>query len=299
MGTVQEFLSWESTSRDTIDIKKIYIDVVDDLVAGVLLSQIIYWFLPGKNGKSRLSQQYKDKLCLAKNRNDWWDECRITEKQYDRAIKILIQLELVVVKTSKWNGNPAHFIWLDTEKLWERVKTILPKGEYQDYPKGNNDIDQRGITYNNTETTTETTTKITTKSPPNPPEGKHALSPLALSWNQTCKGLPHVKESSKKRHAKESIRITERSLEEWKLVFEKIEASDFCKGAGKEGWRATYDWIIHSPDNAIKVLEGKYDNLLKMKGINNENTQGRHTGLAEKNYWEGVEETFGVKKGTD
>lgn len=89
------------------------------------------------------------------------------------------------------------------------------------------------------------------------------LSALSSLWNEICKSLPQVRESSKKRHLKESVRITERPIEEWKRVFEKIEASDFCKGTGSTTWRATYDWIINSQDNAIKVLEGKYDNLNK------------------------------------
>jgi len=43
-----EFLSWELTTRDTIDFKKIYVDIAGDLIAGLLLSQIIYWHLPSK-----------------------------------------------------------------------------------------------------------------------------------------------------------------------------------------------------------------------------------------------------------
>ena len=52
--SISEFLAWESMSRDTIDVKRVYCDIAGDLVAGVLLSQLIYWHLPDRNGDARL-----------------------------------------------------------------------------------------------------------------------------------------------------------------------------------------------------------------------------------------------------
>ena len=46
--TRQEFIAWEQVSRDTIDVKRCYVDIAGDLVAGILLSQIVYWHLPGE-----------------------------------------------------------------------------------------------------------------------------------------------------------------------------------------------------------------------------------------------------------
>jgi len=53
------FLLWETASRDTVDFKTIYVDMADDLVAGLLLSQIVYWYLPSKEGRSKL-RVFKD-----------------------------------------------------------------------------------------------------------------------------------------------------------------------------------------------------------------------------------------------
>jgi len=50
----EEFLAWERASRDTIDFKTAYVDVAGDLVSGLLLSQIIYWHLPGENSPTCL-----------------------------------------------------------------------------------------------------------------------------------------------------------------------------------------------------------------------------------------------------
>ncbi len=49
------------------------------------------------------------------------------------------------------------------------------------------------------------------------------------------------------------------TLEDFKLLFEKTEASAFMKGANSRNWRATFDWLIKD-GNMAKVLDGNYDN---------------------------------------
>lgn len=115
--------------------------------------------------------------------------------------------------------------------------------------------------------TKETITKDNTLVPHKKTEA-HAraadgLSSLARLWNDTCPHLPRVREVSWARRRKERLRLEERPLSEWQEVFTKIEASSFCRGSGPTGWKATYDWIIENPDNAIKVLEGKYDDAVR------------------------------------
>jgi len=150
MQNYQEFLAWEQMSRDTIDVKKVYIDIAEDLVAGILLSQIIYWYLPDQEGKTKLRVEKDGQLWLAKGREDWWEECRITPKQFDRAIKILQKKGLVEKKIFKFNGNPTTHIRLNFDVLiqylsvfTQRVKTNSPKGEKPNSPLGKNEIDER------------------------------------------------------------------------------------------------------------------------------------------------------------
>ena len=75
-GTFEQFLLWERASRDTLEVKRTYIDMAGDLVAGVVLSQIVYWHLPSREGKARLQVEREGVLWLAKSRTDWWDEWR-------------------------------------------------------------------------------------------------------------------------------------------------------------------------------------------------------------------------------
>lgn len=120
-----KFIYWEMASHDTIDFKKVYVDMADDLIAGLLLSQIVYWHLPSKEtGQPKLKVEKEGELWIAKGREDWHDEIRITCRQYDRAIKILENKDLVVVKTFKFDGNPMKHVRLN----WNHFLAFL---EYQ------------------------------------------------------------------------------------------------------------------------------------------------------------------------
>lgn len=109
----EEFLVWEAYSRDTIDFKKVYVDIADDLIAGLLLSQIIYWYLPGKDGKSKLRVKKEGFYWIAKQRNEWWDEVRIKTRQFDRALKILADKEIVITKIFRFNGLTTTHVRLN------------------------------------------------------------------------------------------------------------------------------------------------------------------------------------------
>lgn len=129
-----------------------YVDICGDLIAGMLLAQCLYWFGAGKDGKSRARIVKDGFLWIAKTRADWYDEIRISPKQYDRAAKILKDKNFIEVKTFKFNGNPTTHIRIIPEAIneaidawkFEQVKTILPDGEKPETagfsPFGNNEI---------------------------------------------------------------------------------------------------------------------------------------------------------------
>jgi len=79
----EAFLHWEASTRDSIDVKRTYIKIAGDHIAGVLLSQIAYWNLPSNRGEiDRLRVRKEGKFWLAKKRTDWVDECVIKPKQF-------------------------------------------------------------------------------------------------------------------------------------------------------------------------------------------------------------------------
>jgi hypothetical protein len=167
------FLEWERASQDTVDFKTIYVDMAGDLVAGLLLSQIVYWYLPSKkDGRSKL-RVYKDgHHWIAKARKDWWDELRIRAKRADRALSILEEKGLIVTAVYKFNRAPTKHIRIVKEKFltaWtarlaslQEEQPIFPKGEYPNglsSQKGKIDVLKRVKSI--TESTAETTEKET------------------------------------------------------------------------------------------------------------------------------------------
>jgi len=113
MDNFSEFLAWERASRDCIDFKTIYVDMTGDLCAGLLLSQIIFWHLPDRNGRSKLRVRTADgRLWLVKACADWWPEIRLTEKQARRALRILKEKGLVDTEIHRFAGTPKTHIHL-------------------------------------------------------------------------------------------------------------------------------------------------------------------------------------------
>lgn len=101
-------------------------------------------------------------------------------------------------------------------------------------------------------------------------ETRPKAHPLAEVWNaHKAPTQPTWSATSKTRRVHADARLSERSLEQWVEVVKRIAASEFLSGrSGK--WTAGPDWLIKSPDNAIRVLEGSYDN--------NRNPPGRSNG---------------------
>lgn len=162
---LNEFLQLKAMEQQRVNFEMTYVDMTGDLISGLLLSQIIYWFTPDKNGKSKLRVTYKGKRALAKSRNEWFEEIRITEKQYDKAIKILQDLKIVEVVNSMFDSKRTPFIMLNDEEFLKLYRSnlintsVLPKGKHRYSLKGKTDIDEKLIPL--TEITTDTTTEIT------------------------------------------------------------------------------------------------------------------------------------------
>lgn len=99
-----------------------YIDITGDLIAGTLLSQILYWFSDGKNGNPRVSVYRDGYYWLAKRREDWMKEIRISKKQYDCAIKKLTaEIEPTEEEKKKNSGNKGK----RREKKFDESKALV------------------------------------------------------------------------------------------------------------------------------------------------------------------------------
>ncbi len=267
MSEFDKFLRWEQEDQDKIKVKRIYIDIAGDIVAGLLLSQIIYWHLPSKKGTSRL-QVYKDgQLWLAKGRDDWWDECRITSRQFDRAITMLTSKGIVRKELFRFAGSPTVHVRLVPEKLMEYKNAILQKREEEEgqreihftesvksnSPNGEIQLDESVKTL--TEITTEITTETTTREEPSAPYEK-----IKDLYNETCTSLSKVRLVTENRKATIKARWRQHGhdLTIFEELFTKAEASYFLCGGNDRGWKANFDWLLNEA-NMAKTLEGRYD----------------------------------------
>lgn len=91
------------------------------------------------------------------------------------------------------------------------------------------------------------------------PDGSGPEDFVAM-WNANRGPLGKAGDLSDQRRKHLRARLGERSLDEWATIVRRIAASSFCRGDGDRGWRASFSWLIESPEPALKVLEGKYDN---------------------------------------
>ena len=101
----------------------------------------------------------------------------------------------------------------------------------------------------------------TADKPPAPPRSSIPYESIKNLFNGTCLSLPKCKTMSDAR--KKAIKARYASgytLEDFKALFEKAEASSFLKGKNPRNWIASFDWMIKDA-NMAKVLDGNYDDV--------------------------------------
>lgn len=89
-------------------------------------------------------------------------------------------------------------------------------------------------------------------------------------FKETCPSFPQPKSLSENRKKAINARLKKYTIEDFKTLFEKAEASDFLKGNNSRNWSATFDWLIRDT-NMPKVLEGNYDNKARKENKSDDN----------------------------
>lgn len=82
---------------------------------------------------------------------------------------------------------------------------------------------------------------------------------IADMYNDTCVSFPHIKKLSESRKKAIKARLKTYTVDDFRTLFQKAEASDFLKGKNDRNWIASFDWMIKD-SNMAKVLDGNYDN---------------------------------------
>ena len=82
---------------------------------------------------------------------------------------------------------------------------------------------------------------------------------IADLFNSLCPSLNSVKYLSEETKNEIEAQLLKYSIDDFKMLFEKAESSDFLKGENKKKWTASFEWLIKD-QNMAKVLNGNYDN---------------------------------------
>ena len=111
------------------------------------------------------------------------------------------------------------------------------------------------------------------------------------AWNEILGDrLQVVKKLTDERRKKIRLRLGELSkdadeaVRQMRALFERVGQSSFLLGANSSGWVASFDWLLGSSANVVKVLEGNYDNNRSAKAAHTTTTtaQGVTLGVDER-----------------
>ncbi len=98
--------------------------------------------------------------------------------------------------------------------------------------------------------------------PKNTGAGQNALrgiyDEIANLYNELCVSFPRLRSLSEARKKAIKARLASGyTIESFKELFQKAEASSFLKGKNDRNWQATFDWLIKD-SNMAKVIDGNY-----------------------------------------
>lgn len=94
---------------------------------------------------------------------------------------------------------------------------------------------------------------------PSTPSVRVDYEAIRSMYNEICVSFPVCTSLSDARKKAIKARFASgHTLEDFKTMFTKAEASSFLKGKNDRNWRASFDWLLKD-SNMAKVLDGNYD----------------------------------------
>lgn len=99
--------------------------------AGILLSQIIYWYGPDTKGRTRLRVTKEGRPCLAKSREEWQAETGLTFPRIKGAQDRLVELGIIELRLSLFRGVTLNHVFLNQEVLYQGLVDLRKKQEEQ------------------------------------------------------------------------------------------------------------------------------------------------------------------------
>lgn len=136
-----------------------------DVIAALVLSQILYWYAPSaKTNKSKLKVEKYGTWWIAKSAREWSEELGISPKQAVRSINVLVERGLVISEVRRFDGSPTVHCRLEAMKgtkstIKEDGLISLFKQFYLTVEANTHSTKGKFLTKTTTETTAKTTTQ--------------------------------------------------------------------------------------------------------------------------------------------
>ena len=172
-----------------------------------------------------------------------------------RALAMLKDKNIIVCR--KQEGNRVRFLSINTDlSAWLKVRNIEPSKFEDSNLKVRNSkpiLLKDNIKDISLKTTLQTVEEAAAAE----------ATQIKNLFNEICRSYPQIVVLTEEDTAAINITLERYSIEHFKTVFEKAEASSYLKGDNQRKWRASFDWLIKIT-NFEKTLNGKYDNSPKM-----------------------------------
>ncbi len=98
--------------------------ITGTVTAGILLSQILYWFGPTKSGNTKLRVIKQDLFWLAKSREEWQAETGLSFKQIKSAQDRLVELGIIEVALHRFDGYTHNHIRINQDVLLDLLQGL-------------------------------------------------------------------------------------------------------------------------------------------------------------------------------
>ena len=97
-----------------------------------------------------------------------------------------------------------------------------------------------------------------TEAPPSEPKARGVYEEIRDLYNEICTSFPKVRSLSEARKKAIKARMANGyTVDSFRELFQRAEASSFLKGKNDRNWQATFDWLIKD-SNMAKVIDGNY-----------------------------------------
>ena len=182
-----------------------------------------------------------------------------------RALAMLKDKNIIVCR--KQEGNRVRFLSINTDlSAWLKVRNIEPSKFEDSNLKVRNiepsKFEDSNLKVRNSEPILlkDNIKDISLKTTLQTAEEAAAAEATQIKnlFNNICHSYPQVIVLTEADTAAINITLGRYSIEHFKAVFEKAEASSYLKGDNQRKWRASFDWLIKIT-NFEKTLNGKYD----------------------------------------